>query len=1068
MNYTLKDLLDVPRLRELLDAMDEIHSMPSAILDREGNILTATAWQNICTKFHRMNPDTEKKCIESDTRIKAGLDLELPYVIYRCPMGLVDAAKPIIIEGKHLGNVFVGQLFMEPPDEEYFKKQAHQYGFDEDEYLAAMQSVPFFPEEKFLKNLTFIHSLTQMLAEQGLQHKRQCEAEKALLKKEELYRELFASAGEGIIILSPDGRLIKVNESFAGLHGYSPSEMQKMGLKDVDTPETSRLAPERMRRILAGETLFFEVEHYHKDGHVFPLEVTANLITAGGESYFQCFHRDITDRKRAERALRESESRFRSIFDHSPIAIGIGDIRNGELVEVNDAWLRLLGYKRDEVIGRTVEELSIFVRTEERGEIIRVIQDQGRVVNHPVRFRQKSGSLIDIHYSAEIVTFDMRPCLLVMMTDTTDHKHAEVLLKESEEKFSKAFSASPEAISINSMEDGTYIDVNDVFLYITGCRRDEVIGHTSSELGFWIDPDERYRFLEKLSETGSIKNYETRYRMKNLEEKDFLVSSEAIEIAGKQCSLNFIMDITERKRAEDALKESEFFFKESQRSANIGSYKADFTTNYWKPSEVLRTIFGIDENYDCSVQGWIEIVHPDDRNMMEHHLKEEVMSRRKPFSKEYRIVRKNDGETRWVNGLGEATFDSQGAMLSLYGTIQDITENRLIEEERSNLQQQLLQAQKLDSLGVLAGGIAHDFNNLLAVIIGRCSLARLRPATAVDNIAPIETAAERAAELCQQMLAYAGKANIAKSRIRLDELVDEMVRMSKSTIGKNVKITSDLASDIPPLIADASQIRQVAMNLIINASEAIGESQGEVRVSLAKRSVEAGHQEKDHLGAIIPSGRYACLEVSDNGCGMDDETKQRIFEPFYTTKFTGRGLGMSAVLGIIRTHKGALQLFSHPGQGSTFRVYLPVEMSAPAESQSTTQSASPESWQGTGTVLLVEDEEQVICIAESMLAALGFKVIKASNGEEALDLFKQNAEVITLIVTDIGMPVMDGYSLVRELKKIPSAPPIIISSGFGGKDITSRIAPEDFAGMVSKPYNFNQLQVVVKNVVGVR
>jgi CheY-like chemotaxis protein len=280
-----------------------------------------------------------------------------------------------------------------------------------------------------------------------------------------------------------------------------------------------------------------------------------------------------------------------------------------------------------------------------------------------------------------------------------------------------------------------------------------------------------------------------------------------------------------------------------------------------------------------------------------------------------------------------------------------------------------------------------------------------------------------------------------------------------------VEIFCYLASDIPPIMVDASQIRQVTMNLIINASEAIGESQGVVRVSLAKRTFGADHQEKDYLGTIIPPGRYACLEVTDNGCGMDDETKQRIFEPFYTTKFTGRGLGMSAVLGIIKAHNGALQLFSQTGQGATFSVFLPIQMTDSAEIQSPQQTIPSEPWQGSGTILLVDDEESIRCIAEEMLEELGFKVIKASNGKEAMELYRQHASEISLTLTDIGMPVMDGYALILELKSVNPRLPIIISSGFGNIDVSEHVAPENIAGLISKPYSFDKMREMLKSVV---
>ena len=228
--------------------------------------------------------------------------------------------------------------------------------------------------------------------------------------------------------------------------------------------------------------------------------------------------------------------------------------------------------------------------------------------------------------------------------------------------------------------------------------------------------------------------------------------------------------------------------------------------------------------------------------------------------------------------------------------INDITERKNGEEAKLALEQQIQQAQKLESLGVLASGIAHDFNNILCVIMSNCSLAQLRPNMAGELLPEIDIAAQRAADLCRQMLAYAGKSLLTFTQVKMTALVDDMIKMLKATIKQNVTITSDLSANIPSIRGDASQLRQIVMNLIINASEAIGEEQGDIRVSLAETTVVEGKSDKDHIGKSIPAGHYVCLEVTDNGCGMDDDTRQRVFEPFYTTKFTGRGLGMSAVI----------------------------------------------------------------------------------------------------------------------------------------------------------------------------
>ena len=420
--------------------------------------------------------------------------------------------------------------------------------------------------------------------------------------------------------------------------------------------------------------------------------------------------------------------------------------------------------------------------------------------------------------------------------------------------------------------------------------------------------------------------------------------------------------------------------------------------------------------------------------------------------------------------IGYHTFSAQpiclnGEVVGLEGLLIDITGHKRAEEEKLHLEQLYHQAQKLESLGVLAGGIAHDFNNLLMIIMGNCSLAKLKPYCAEEYLASIEKASERAADLCRQMLAYAGKAPFVLSNVNIVELVDDLVKMLKSTIAQNVVIQFVPSTNIPSIKADANQISQIVINLIINASEAIGNAEGKILVLLNKSFIKAGKQSRDHLGLAIPSGNYVCLEVIDSGCGMDNETKQRLFEPFFTTKFTGRGLGMPAVLGIIAKHNGALQLFSEPGKGTTFKFFLPAQASDNTENHQEQQLNDLEPWQGSGTILLVEDEERVAFIAKTMLEGLGFSVLEAVNGKEALELYQKKAANITLVITDIGMPVMNGYALYNELRKLNPELPVIISSGFGDKAISSTIDLEGAAGLLSKPYSLEKLRHVLKRVV---
>ena len=525
-------------------------------------------------------------------------------------------------------------------------------------------------------------------------------------------------------------------------------------------------------------------------------------------------------------------------------------------------------------------------------------------------------------------------------------------------------------------------------------------------------------------------------------------------------------DITERKQAETKLAESEGILRDILESTLSGFWDWNLLDNTEYLSPTFKQMFGYeDHEMENSPEAWQKIIFPDDLpgvlEVFDRHVKS---LGREPFFNEIRY-RHKDGSTVWVICAGRVIkWAGDGTPIRMVGCHVDITDRKRLEEEKHFLEQQFQQTQKLESLGVLAGGIAHDFNNILAIIMGYCSLTKMDFEDAEKHIPEIEKAAERAAALCRQMLAYAGKATLTQSQVNMRMLVDEMVSMLKTTTQQNVVIKPELGTDIPTITADASQLRQVVMNLIINAAEAIGDAEGEIDIKLAKAEIKADQQEKDHLNFIIPAGRYICFEVTDNGCGMDDESMRKIFEPFYTTKFTGRGLGMSAVLGIIKAHHGALQLESQLGHGTTFKVYLPVQLSK-SETEEAHQKAVSATWHGSGTILLAEDEVQVKSIAIALLQKLGFTVIDAANGKEALELYQQNANDITMVVTDMGMPVMNGYELFYRLKQLDPLLPIIISSGFGEGDIASKIPHEEIAGLINKPYKFEQLRDVLRGVV---
>ncbi|MCM0080568.1 response regulator [Geomonas sp. Red32] len=412
-------------------------------------------------------------------------------------------------------------------------------------------------------------------------------------------------------------------------------------------------------------------------------------------------------------------------------------------------------------------------------------------------------------------------------------------------------------------------------------------------------------------------------------------------------------------------------------------------------------------------------------------------------------------------------YDEQGELVACVHVAREITERKRIEEEHLALEQQLQQAQKLESLGVLAGGIAHDFNNILMIILGHCYLAEDDEADAQrTHLKQIETAASRAADLCRQMLAYAGKSPLVQSRVELRALVQEMVEMLRSAMKKNVTFDFEESGVLPEIMGDKAKIQQIVMNLIVNAAEAIGEQTGVVTVGLSSRELDSG-QEADFLGNPIPAGSYVCLKVADTGCGMDEETRKRIFEPFFTTKFTGRGLGMSAIIGIVKSHAGALQVGSTPGVGTIFKVYFPISTGAGDAKASPLRTADSREGDpgGQGTVLLVDDEPELRAIGAILLKAMGFSVLTAEDGGGAVHLYEERKADIDLVFMDLTMPKMDGIKAYQEMRRLSKTVPIVICSGYDNNEISLAIKQDLLAGFVSKPYQTEQVRQLLMRLL---
>ncbi len=437
-----------------------------------------------------------------------------------------------------------------------------------------------------------------------------------------------------------------------------------------------------------------------------------------------------------------------------------------------------------------------------------------------------------------------------------------------------------------------------------------------------------------------------------------------------------------------------------------------------------------------------------------------------PHTFENYWVGKN-GQRRLILWHNTVLADDANRVQYVIGTGIDVTETRNAAKEREKLEEQVRQAQKLESLGILAGGIAHDFNNMLTAILGNADLA-LEDIPEGSSVRPmvedIEKVTHRAAELCKQMLAYSGRGRFVVKPLDLSETVREIGQMLEASISKKAKLRCHLADGLPPIEADAAQIRQVIMNLIINASEAIGDKGGAIDVTTSFVQCDWHYLSQERLNGDLQEGGYVCLEVSDNGCGMDRATMDRIFDPFFTTKFTGRGLGLAAVMGIVRGHRGAIKPYSEPGKGTNFKVLLPVS-AAPADTQPPAQAGSSE-WRGSGTVLFVDDEVTLRTLGVRMLEQLGFEALIAADGQEALMLYGQHRAVIRCVLLDLTMPHMDGEETFRELRRINPALPVILCSGYNAQETINRFVGGGLAGFIQKPYRMANVREALKAALG--
>jgi len=659
-------------------------------------------------------------------------------------------------------------------------------------------------------------------------------------------------------------------------------------------------------------------------------------------------------------------------------------------------------------------------------------------------------------------TRDLADTVAMLHAEIAERRKTETALRNSEQQFRFAYQTNPDAIAVNRLQDGVYVEVNDEFCRVTGYSRDEVIGRSTMELLVWDDEEKRRGFVKRLRRESAVRNFEAGFRLKNGSVRVGLISGTLFEQEGVPHMLTVTRDIMERKAQEEALKHSEEKLRSLVESSPMGILIVQ--------GDPPRIVFANSPMYDLvqwspeelsamTEEDLATIFQPDDWGRFRSHYLRRLSEPTLPAHYEVPVIRK-DGARRWVEiYVTSIQFAGQPSAQCCFI---DITDRKRAEEERRLFLARAQESQRLESLGHMAGAIAHDFNNLLTGVLGNANLAimDLPPGSPTMNtLRDIETAAKAAADLAQQMLICSGRGATMLKPLDLSQTIDSLHRLVAANIPPKVQAAYQLAPDLPPVNADATQIGQVLMNLVINAVEAIGSSEGRIEVRTERRRLDRATLDQAVMGQALPEADYVVLVVRDTGVGMDGETVRKVFDPFFSTKFLGRGMGLAAVQGVVRGHMGAIAVESRPGGGSCFSIYLPF--AEPAASNVTAAVASGEAAQPM--VLIVDDEPLVLRVAQRALERYGCRVLTAENGPDAVKLFSSDADRIDLVLLDYAIPGMTGEEIFDALNARRPGVKVLLTSGYQEERAMARMKGKGLAGFIQKPFH---PQILAERVVG--
>jgi PAS domain S-box-containing protein len=902
-------------------------------------------------------------------------------------------------------------------------------------------------------------------------------AEDVLREKEAAFSVITTTASEAIVMINHEGNITYWNNAAEILFGYSDKEaigkeMHHLIIPEIDHEIFKDGFSEFIRTgtgPVVGNTL--ELVAVNREGREFPVEVSVSTVRIKGDFHAAGIIRDITFRKKAEEALRESERRYRELADLLPQTVFEMDL-DGKITFGNKNAFEMF-YKEREDLARGLDGLDMLApedRERAKKNILNMFENPEFPTSYEYTGLRGDGSRFPtIIYSNCITSKNTVQGLRGIIVDISERARAEEALRESEELFRTLVQSAPDAIFIQTQ--GRFAYVNEAALKLFGASSEaELLGHSILDL---VHPDFRAAVQERIKSTNEDRTAVSAFEQKYLKLDGTPVHAEThgvpISYGKEDGALIFVRDITERKKAEEDLLRLHRWNQLILNAAGEGIVGLDLDG---------RVIFANPTAAEIIGQKPDELIGDTIYHMVQHPRREtpssginrssrEIPDDRSSYHISDEVFKRKDGTTVPVSFTNTPIVEG-GQVKGTVITIRDLTESKKIEEAKTKLEAQLYQALKMEAIGTLAGGIAHDFNNILAVIIGYSEIMLTDIAENSPthrHLSEVLKAALRARDLVRQILVFSRmKTGVNFQSTRLGPVVSESLKFLRATLPATIEIRQNIEDQDGMALVDATQIHQLIVNLCTNAFQAMEETGGVLEVSLAGINFENAAVTRH---SKIEPGPYLKLTVTDSGHGMDAATLERIFDPYFTTRGPGRGsgLGLAVVHGIVERHNAVIEVQSEPKKGSSFQVYFPKIQGPAAEQEDRIDASLP---RGNERILLVDDEEALADVGRKTLEWLGYDVTEISTSAEALALFRENPDLFDLVITDYTMPKMTGAELAMELIRIRPGTPIILCTGYTERLSRERAKEIGINEFLMKPMNRRELAWAVRRVLDER